>query len=249
MRADGTVRARMPVLPDLLGAGDALSIGAVAPMCDLMAGSLAARAVAPDWVATLDFKLLFPGRLREGSVQGACRPLRVGRNTVLSESRLSDANGRPVGGAWVTFTRLPRREENPSPDHELGWTRYRSEEEEPRIPFDEYLGLRFDTEAAEIELDHHERIYNSFGSIQGGAMGSLLARVATLAGERHLGAPARTVDLHFSYTAQARVGPFRLDAEVLDASPTGVQCRVELIDSGQDNRLAAIGTARAVPVD
>jgi acyl-coenzyme A thioesterase PaaI-like protein len=187
--------------------------------------------------------------VKSGHVEGVCRLLRAGKNTVLSESRLSDGAGRPLGVAWVTFTRLPRRADNPTPPrHGPGRSRYQSPEEEPRIPFDRYLGLRFHPEESSFELDHHPRIHNSFGSIQGGAMGSLLARAGTLAGERTFGRPARTTDLHFSYTAQARKGPFLVRAEILRSGREQVLSRVELVDRGQGDRLAAVGTALSCPI-
>ncbi len=244
------VWAQIPALPDLLDAGGAVKMGAIAPMCDLVSGTLASAEVNPDWVATLDFKMHLSRPVRGGHVQAECRPLRVGKNTVLSESRLSDGDGKDVGLALVTFTRLPRREGQASTvAPRRGLSSYRSDEEEPRIPLDEYFGLRFETHANAFELDHHERIYNSFGSIQGGAMGSLLERGASYAAERALGRPARSIDLHFSYIAQARVGPFRVTAEPVRIDEDGVLCRVQLIDTGQDDRVAAVGTAFAVPIE
>lgn len=249
-REDQTVWAQIPALPDLLDPGGAVKMGAIAPMCDLVSGTLASSVVNPDWVATLDFKMHLATPVREGHVQASCRPLRVGKNTVLSESRLYDDGGKNAGLALVTFTRLPRREDQattsaPKP----GRWRFQSDLEEERIPLDAYFGLRFDPHASVFELDHHERIYNSFGSVQGGAMGSLLERGAAYAAERALGRPARSVDLHFSYIAQARAGPFRVAAEPIRIDERGVLCRVQLTDTGQDDRVAAVGTVLAVPIE
>ncbi len=244
------VWAQMPALPDLLDAGGAVKMGAIAPMCDLVSGTLASAEVNPDWVATLDFKMHLARPVTSGHVQAVCRPLPVGKNTVLSESRLSDDAGKEVGVALVTFTRLPRREDQPNTvAPKRGRSQLQSDQEEPRIPLDEYFGLRFEDHAHAFELDHHERIYNSFGSIQGGAMGSLLERGASYAAERLLGRPARSVDLHFSYIAQARVSPFRVRAEPVRVEERGVLSRVELVDTGQDDRVAAVGTALAVPIE
>lgn len=248
-RPDGTVWAQIPVLPDLLDAGGAVRLGAVSPMCDLVSGTIAREAVRPDWVATLDFKIHLTGAAREGHVQVLCRPLRVGRNTVLSESRMSDDAGRPLGLAIVTFTRLSRRDDQPQGATPPGRQRLaRPAEEEPRIDFDQYLGLRFQPSENAIELDHSERLYNSFGSVQGGAMGSLLERAGSYAAEGALEAPARTVDLHFSYLAQARVGPFRMEAEVLRRDSAGVLSRITLVDRGQSDRLVAVATAQSVAI-
>jgi uncharacterized protein (TIGR00369 family) len=253
LHEDGTVTATMPVLPDQLDAGGRMRMGAIAPLVDLCAGLLGAKAVYPDWTATLDFKLHLDQLPSAGHIHGACRPLRVGRNMVLSENRLTDDEGRPVGVAHVTFSRLPRREDTPqTPPPKIGVTNLAQADEEPRLPLDDYYEIRIDDDSsssvAAFELDHHERIYNSFGSIQGGAMAALLERVAVLAAERELAVPCRTVDLHFSYLAPATTGPFRAVAAVLRIEPGSVLSTVELLDRGNDNRQCVIGTARAVPI-
>jgi uncharacterized protein (TIGR00369 family) len=246
--ADGGVRVRVPVLSDLLDAAGAMRLGALAPACDLAAGALSNREVAPDWVATLDFKLHLAQPATSGHVDAEGHVLRAGRNTVLSEMVLTDPAGAVVGRSYVTFSRLPRREGQQDAgrvERPARLSLAEPDREEPRVPLDEYLGLRFADDHAGFDLDHHPRIYNSFGSVQGGAMAALLERAATLAGERAWGAPARAVDLHFSYTAQARNGPFRVRADPIRTDATSITSRVQLVDEGLGDRLAAVGTATA----
>jgi uncharacterized protein (TIGR00369 family) len=250
LHEDGTVSGSMPVLPDHLDAGGRMSLGAMAPLVDLCAGVLGARAVYPDWTATLDFKVHLTSGPAAGRLHGTARPLRVGKTTVLSENRLVDDAGASVGVAHVTFSRLPRRDgtsltQAPRP----GAVDLTSPEEEPRLPPDEYFGLRIHPEEASFELDHHERIFNSFGSIQGGAMGALLDRVAVLCAGRILGQPARTMDLHYSYLAPATDGPFRVRAVPVRIEADAVLGTVELTDIGRDGRQCAVGTARAVRIE
>jgi uncharacterized protein (TIGR00369 family) len=250
LHTDGTVSGSMPVLPDHLDAGGLMRLGAMAPLVDLCAGVLGARAAHPDWTATLDFKLHLSNPPAGGRVHGLARPLRVGTNTVMSENRLHDDDGRPVGVAHVTFSRLPRRGDTPvGPPPKPSSVDYCQDDEEPRLPPDEYFGIRIDPGDAAFELDHHERIYNSFGSIQGGAMGALLDRVAVLCAERALGRPARTMDLHYSYLAPATDGPFRVHAVPVRVEADSVLCTVELVDRGREGRQCAVGTARAVAFD
>ena len=264
---DGTVTARTPALDDLLDPGGAMRLGAIAPMCDLISGSVSSREVSPDWVATLEFKLHLSALVRDGWAHARCRPIRVSKNNIVSRSRVFDDAGRVAGTSYVTFSRLPRREDNPRVNpFKRSVMDYASPDEEPRLPLDEYLGLRFlgrDTladptaapsgdappvDVAVLELDHHPRIHNSFGSIQGGATAALLERAGAYAAELALGVPTRSIDLHFHYLAQARVSPFRVTAEVVRADERGVLCAVELTDLGQDGRLAAVGTVFAVPI-
>jgi uncharacterized protein (TIGR00369 family) len=247
LHPDGTVSGSMPVLEDHLDAGGRMRLGALAPLVDLCAGVLGARAAHPDWTATLDFKLHLSAPPSSGRVHGLARPLRVGKNMVLSENRLTDDDGGAVGVAHVTFSRLPRRTEAPAgPPPKPSRVDYTKADEEPRLPPDEYFGIRIDPGDTAFELDHHERIYNSFGSIQGGAMAALLDRVAVLCAERNLGRPARTLDLHYSYLAPATDGPFRAHAVPLRVERDAVLCTVELTDRGREGRQCAIGTARAV---
>lgn len=225
-------------------------MGALAPLVDLCAGVLGARAAYPDWTATLDFTLHLAKPPASGTVHGLAKPLRVGTNTVLSENRVTDDDGNLVALAHVTFSRLPRRDDTPiTPPPKSGSADYRRDEEEPRLACDDYYGLRFDPDVPAFELDHHERIYNSFGSVQGGAMAALLERVAALAGERLLGRPARTVDMHFSYLSPATKGPFRVIAGPVRVESSSVLSTVELVDLGRDARQCALGTATAVAIE
>src|SRR5690606_13084473 len=109
LHEDGTVSGSMPVLPDHLDAGGAMRLGALAPLVDLCAGILGARAAHPDLTATLDFKVHLVEPPRSGRAHGFAVPLRAGSTTVLSENRLQDDAGNLVGVAQVTFSRLPRR--------------------------------------------------------------------------------------------------------------------------------------------
>lgn len=249
LHEDGTVSGSMPVLEDHLDPGGRMRLGALAPLVDLCAGVLGARAAYPDWTATLDFKLHLTDPPRAGRVHGTARPLRVGKNMVLSENRLIDDDGGTVGVAHVTFSRLPRRNETTSsPAPRPSSVDYTDPDEEPRLPPDEYFGIRIDPDSSAFELDHHERIFNSFGSIQGGAMAALLERAAVLCTERALGGAARTMDLHFSYLAPATEGPFRVAAVPVRVDADAVLCTVELTDAGRDGRQCAVGTAQAVRI-
>jgi uncharacterized protein (TIGR00369 family) len=250
LHEDGTVSGSMPVLPDHLDAGGRMRLGALAPLVDLCAGVLGARAAHPDLTATLDFKLHLIEPPRSGRAHGLAVPLRVGKNTVLSENRLRDDAGNDVGVAHVTFSRLPRRPDgHQHRPPKLTVVDYTHPEEEPRLPLDEYFGIRVDPRRCAFELDHHERIYNSFGSIQGGAMGALLDRVAALCAERQVGRAARTMDLHYSYLAPATEGPFRVTAEPVRVETGAVLSTVSLVDLGRDGRTCAVGTARAMAID
>ncbi|MCP5024728.1 MAG: hypothetical protein GY929_00445, partial [Actinomycetia bacterium] len=243
---DKSLVVKSPLLPDLRDAGGAMRLGAIAPACDYAAGVLANRIVHPDWLATQTFELHL-ARPITSSITAHCHPLRAGRNSVLAEAVVIDETGDEVGRSFVTYARLPRRDDNPVPPPSTGRVALAHTDEEPRIPFDEYLQLHELNDEGGLELDHHERIYNSFGSIQGGAMAAILERSGALAAERVISGPARSVNLSFHYAAQAREGPFHVDTQVLRHDSSGVLVRVQLVDGGIDHRLAAVGTVLAVP--
>ena len=45
------------------------------------------------------------------------------------------------------------------------------------------------------------------------------------------------------------MSPFRVTADIVRADADSALSRVQLVDTGQDDRIAAIGTALAVPID
>jgi acyl-coenzyme A thioesterase PaaI-like protein len=129
-------------------------------------------------------------------------------------------------------------------------------DEMPRRPLDEAIGFRFSepqTDAERrhwVEFDHIPFIHNSLGAIQGGVVALSLERGGSWAAEAELGRPCRTTDLHIHYLALGRSGPFRARAEVLRVEPRGaVVSRVELVDTGAEDRLLALGVATAEPID
>ncbi len=244
---DGSLVVTSPFLPDLADAGGTMRLGAIAPACDYAAGVLANRIVHPDWLATQTFELHLTQPVTS-TVTALCKPLRAGRNSVLAEAVVQDESGAEVGRSFVTYARLPRRDDNPVPPPSTGRVDLTHPDEEPRLPFDEYLQLHALNDQGGIDLDHHQRICNSFGSIQGGAMAAILERAGSLAAEAVIGGPARSVSLSFHYAAQAREGPFHVDTQVLRHDSTGIFARVQLVDGGIDHRLAAVGTVVAAPV-
>ena len=103
----------MPILPDLLDQGGWLRIGAIATLVDSVAGHHGVLQVQPDWVATLELGTIMRRKAEGEQVVARCEPLRVGRNYVVTETFISDAEGE-VARATCTYARLPSRSDNPS---------------------------------------------------------------------------------------------------------------------------------------
>ena len=96
-----------------------------------------------------------------------------------------------------------------------------------------------------IELPHHSRIYNSFGSIQGGAVVVLVERMARHIAELEGGRDARCITADVHYLAHAKDGPFRVEGEALRKDSMGITSQVTITDLGS-GRLLDVATATAV---
>lgn len=243
-REDGTSLGRLPVTRGVL-AGGAVSSGAVATLVDVIGGGLAADAARPDWIATADLTLHRVGPVRSGAVEARGRVARKGRSSVVVDVELADGSGPDaptLGMATMSFSVLPRREENVElPPRAPGRVSMAGPGSGLDVGLEEAIGLRVvDGDRGAVELPIDGYVVNSFGALQGG----VVATVAEVSA-RHLlraacGAPVDPADLHLTYLALAREGPVRTRARVLAAGPTGGCARVEVLDTGLDDRLVAL---------
>jgi len=97
-----------------------------------------------------------------------------------------------------------------------------------------------DEVAGVVELEMSDYVLNSFRALQGGAV----ALLADVAGEQVAracsGNALATSDLAIHYLAQGKVGPFRTRVTVVRTISDTTLTRVEVIDTGADDRLLAI---------
>ncbi len=254
LRSETELHATMPISDDLRDAGGAARTGALATFVDVAAGTFSHEMVRPDWLATADMKFHLLRPALGDEVRGVTTTVRAGRRNVLSATVLADDEGE-VARSWVTYTRLPRRDDNPTVEagsrigrrlHYVEDPSLDTERERPML--DDYVGLRLAPEGLSLELDHHPRIHNSFGSLQGGAAAVLAERLGMLASEHRTGRPSRVTDLHIQYLGQTRAGPFRVDGEVLRADAESLICEVSILDSGNDDHLLDLATVTATPI-
>ncbi|MFT7646414.1 MAG: hypothetical protein ACI8Y4_001149 [Candidatus Poriferisodalaceae bacterium] len=244
---DSEMLTTMPVLDDLCDESGWLRLGVVATLVDSAAGSFSVREVSPDWVATLSLGTVLSRRAIGDHVTATCRPIRVGRNNITTETLVADDVGQ-VAASICTYTRLPGRADNPSVTGlASGSLDYSEADEEPRMPLDQYLRLTLDPERPIITLDHHPRIHNSFGSIQGGAAVMMIDEAACHAMRLIWQKPVRCVDAQVGYLAQAKGGPFRIEASVLRDEKTSATVRVQIVDTGNNDRLLDVASATVVP--
>jgi len=229
-------------------------MGALATFVDVAAGTYSHEMVRPDWLATTDMKLHLRRPSVGDEVRAVTRTVRAGRRNILSSTVISDDDGE-VARSWVTYARLPRRDDSPPVEdgsrvgQRLTYTEDPNLDSELNRPMlDDYLGIRVVPGELAIELDHTPRIHNSFGSLQGGAAAVLVERVAMVAAERRFGCPARVTDLHIQYLGQTRAGPFRVEADPIRVDGGSVTCEAAVLDAGADRALLDLATVTAVPI-
>ena len=255
MSSDGSLTATMPVLDDLadgpLAAGGWLRLGAVATLVDSVAGHHAVLQVTPDWSATLHLSTVLAARAEGAEVRARCTPLRVGRNQVVTETSVVDEAGTEIARSTCTYSRLPRRDDTPVVDRTArdSAVDYREDDElDPRPPLEEYLRISPVPGEPRIELPMHNRIRNSFGSLQGGAsivVAEVMANhLAGLAAGRERRSRCVFADMH--YLAPGRGGPFRVDGEMLARTDQLVTSRTRIFETaGGTDRLLQTATATA----
>jgi acyl-coenzyme A thioesterase PaaI-like protein len=245
-RASG-VTVSAPAVPAIRNRAGHVGAAALGVAVDVIGGNLALRSVQPDWcvTSTLELHLLRP-LTRDFEVSGA--PLRAGKTTVVLDVAVSDGRGPegPAAIASMTFTRVPRRTDTVA---------YREPEGERfafadagsglHAPFLEQLGCRvIDAAAGVVELPVGDYVRNSVGALQGGAVVALVdAAAECIAATRMVDAVA-TQDVQLHFLALGRVGPIRTRTRWLAGSAHEARLRVELIDTGQQDRLSSVATVR-----
>ncbi len=272
LRSADELRGTMPITADVRDRGGALRLGALATFIDVAAGTFSHEKVRPDWLATTDMKIHVRRPSLADEVRLVTTTLRAGKRTVLSRSVATDDDGE-VARSWVTYVRLPRRDDSPTVAEGSRLGRRLVYREDPDLDterdrplLDDYLGLRVvpDPEPTStagdgvggvvadrvpvVECAHHPRIHNSFGSLQGGAATVLVERLVVAAAEERFGVPCRVTDLDIQYLGQTRAGPFRVEGEILRRDPGSITCEAQVLDLGQDRAVLDLATAVASPI-
>jgi acyl-coenzyme A thioesterase PaaI-like protein len=212
-----------------------VSIGALMMMADIACSRAALSAVAPHFVATLDLSVTTGARPTHGRVRTDARVLRAGSKIVSIGGDLNT-----VGSITASFVRIPNEA---SLVGDLPASGVRSQLDRiapaPTAPITHRMGLRVSGESA--ELDRTDYVANSFGTINGGALGFLVAAVA----ESVIGWPAADVTLRF--LEQTKVGPAGATAFLIRRSADHAIADVTVRDLGAGGALLARALVGATP--
>ena len=245
-RDSESIRASLEVVPAVCAAGGGVRAGVLATLVDLVSGELAAKAASPEWIATSDLVLNLTRPVHAGCVTATPRLLRSGRQTVVLEVELATADAGPVGLAVLGFAVLPARGGMQRIDERANAARTQlalpgSGLKEPLL---ERIQARvIDGRAGVVEMPITAYVANSLEAMQGGAVATLVDLAAESAGRAASGADWHTSDLAIHFLALGRSGPVRSQARLLRLDPEAALLRVELRDTGADDRLMCVATA------
>ena len=213
---------------------DVLRVSVLAAWSDMLTGLLSGTTIAPRVPVTLDLSVDLPRPVRgTPTIVGAARVLKAGRSVVVLEVTFVEAGGTaPVAVGTASFM--------PSPDTSLTLPALRDspsmlERSNDRLtaPFAERAGCeRRDNGVA--ELPRREDALNASNTINGGLIALVVEEAALSA------APGATVaSLAMHYLRPARVGPL-----VATAITESTVARVDVRDTGSDDRLTVTATTR-----
>ncbi len=245
---DGTSRAWLTVVPEVLDDRGRVRAGVLATVVDMIGGGLAAHAAAPNWIATADLTLHVVGAATGDKMRASARVLRAGRTTVVMEVELGDdrAGAAPFGYATMTFSVLARRHDNPviTLDASTPRTSLVLPGSGFEAPVLDALGVDVvDAAAGVVDVPVTDYSRNSLGALQGGVVAIAVDVAAEAALRTACDAPVTVTDMQLTYLALVR-DTLRTTTQVLHATPTFGSAFVDLVDVGGESRRTT--TARVV---
>jgi uncharacterized protein (TIGR00369 family) len=247
---EGTERSllRAPLVPGICADHGGVRVGVIATFVDILGGALALKAIYPDWIATADLSVYTGRRNTSEFFVASGSVIRGGSTTVAIDvdimvaSGSSPSMGDTLGSAMMTFSRLPRRKDTMELEQDsLDAVAYAMEGSGLARPLLDEIGIRVvDGSAGVAEAEMSSYVRNSFGVLQGGVV-ALLADVAgEHAAQAAVGRPLMTSDLSIRYLSPGKIGPFRTASRVVRTTADTALTRVEVRDTGADDRLLAV---------
>jgi acyl-coenzyme A thioesterase PaaI-like protein len=238
---------------------DTLRVGVIGAMIDSAGAVVALAAASPDWIATADLSYTTVEPVRDGPVICSSRLVRAGATIIVLGVDVLDGHGdedpergRPCGSGLMTFSRIPASASAVSgkldPFANIGVrTSNALEHSILDVPLHDKIGLRVvDAKAGVVEIDKHDYVRNSFGTINGGAICMVFEAAAEAAARSAAPVPYVAADLSIHYLAQTKSGPARTTCRVLRHDERHAVCELTLVDGGNDDLLLALATVTLV---
>ena len=237
VEVDGdTLTGRAEVVPELcVPEAGVLRPSVLLSWADTLAGSLATERTLPQVCMTVDLNVRVIRALQVGTrVAAVGRVLKTGRTLTFAEATFTaSGDGAPAAIVLGTFVASPRPEDVADSFVSRVTEGGRRSGRAPSMAITELLGARVVAPGV-VEADRHPRILNWVETVQGGAV-ALLAEEAALS---LVGAPV-PAELEVRYLRTVRVGPMRATAQSI-----GGFTRIDVIDVGNEDRLAAVAMTR-----
>lgn len=217
----------------------------VAAAIDLV-GSFFTREVAgTDIIHTTDLSLRMPRSDTPPLLRTRGRVLRRGRSGVTTGVELLAGDALWAYGE-TTFAREAREADSTVKEADLALPRVFESHPLAR-PLEEEVGVRVvAADRGEVELVLRPQVLNTVGTLQGALVALLVERAGECLAESRLGAPQRIAELDLRYLTAAKVGPLRSRAAFIGDPESGM-LRVELRDTGREDRLTATALLRVAP--
>jgi acyl-coenzyme A thioesterase PaaI-like protein len=233
--ASGEMRGEALLTPEMHVPGTGhLRTSILAAWADVIAGYLAVDTIGPRVPVTLELDVhLYEPPPGAGLLTGLARIVKSGRSVFVAGVDFSTEADGPIGFATASFM--------PAPDATLtitiptgadqgflaGGTRL-------SVPYAERAGCAR-TAPGEATISHSDETLNASNTLNGGLI-ALAVEEASLS----LSPGSVLVSLDLRYLQPVRVGPAVADADVRDGLG-----RVEVRDTGNDDRLCVVATTRA----
>jgi uncharacterized protein (TIGR00369 family) len=227
------VEGEAPELDHLRGPGGGVRAGVLLTMADTVGGMGAGLAVLPRWVVSTNLMLRTVPAPHRGPLRLRAEVLRAGRSAVVTEVEIRDPHGAVVADGVLTSAVLEPA--GGPPEFPRPLVLVAPAGPDPELPVLEFFGIRARGEAA-AELDITDRVRNPWGILHGGAIAVLVDAAAS----RAVGGGATVVDVVLHFLRPGRVGPAVARARVLGERRDGHLVRVEVIDTGADDRVMAL---------
>ena len=249
---DGTCTALLPMNAHLCTDQGGVRLGVIAALADIAGATILAEHLYPDRMATVSLSLQSQRAARQGPLIARSKLLRKGSRQLIVSVEVRDgegaddfAGGEAIAHALLGFSRLPRLPEQadlPAPATRPRVSSMAHPASRLKEPLLERAGVRVvDAAAGVVEIDNHDWVRNSFGTLNGGVVALLVEFAGELAARARLGVAVVTADLDLYYVGQSGAGPIRSQVTPLRVEAEHAVFRVELRDGGADDKLLCVG--------
>ncbi len=233
---DDMLHGTAPIRPELcVPEAGVLRPSVLLTWADILIGSLANEQTLPRICMTVDLGVRVVRPIPAGVELHSCgRLLKAGRTLTFGETTFTlEGSDEIVAVALGTFVASPRPQDVGVSVLHGDDTVPGRQVDAPTEPVSQMLGSVVIGPGV-VEVPRHERVLNWADTVQGGAIAAC-AEEAVLA----LGAGFNPTELEIRYLGAVREGPMRATA-----TPLGPWVRVEVVDTGNDDRPVAIAAAR-----